>query len=363
MAHWQKNLSASTIKKLEQISEASDLKKILNGVKLPRKHYFLPHCLLIFQNIEYYVSRNLELSKGLVINRAELITYLRSFSRTEGKYMFDIDEEKMNSVISSFQIPAKPEILSRIQDLMSIKEPDIENIAQLISSDIGLSSAILKIINSPFYGMNRRISEIKQAVMMLGLKVINGLVTALLLKSSFKGDAIISLERFWDDALDIANGMSFIGNRVKNEVPVDMLYSIGLFHDCGVPLLALKYQDYKSVLAKANQQCQNSIALEEQYYNTNHAALGYYVASSWHLPKDICNLIALHHELDYLKYNHEPQAQLIYAVLKIAENMIESVKRQKNSADWEVIQEGVLEIVGLSHMDYTDLEDEFSEIF
>jgi HD-like signal output (HDOD) protein len=277
--------------------------------------------------------------------------------------MFDIDAKKMNAVISSFQIPVKPEILSKIQSLMAIKEPDIEKIAQLISSDIGLSSAILKIINSPYYGMNRRILEIKQAVMMLGLKIINGLVTALLLKASFKGDACISLEKFWDDALDIANAMSFIGNQVKNEVPVDMLYSIGLFHDCGVPLLALKYQGYKKVLMEANQQHKNSIALEDQYYRTNHAVLGHYVASSWHLPKEICYLIAQHHDVDYLKHNKEPQAQLIYAVLKMAENMIESLKRQQNSPDWEGIQESVLEIVGLSQLDYTDLEDEFSEIF
>ncbi|NQZ89257.1 MAG: HDOD domain-containing protein [Colwellia sp.] len=277
--------------------------------------------------------------------------------------MFDIDEQKMNDVISSFQIPVKPEILSEIQNLMDIKEPNIEKIAQLIASDIGLSSAILKIINSPFYGMSRRISEIKQAVMMLGLKIINGLVTALLLKASFKGDASISLEQFWDDALDIANAISYIGNKVKNEVPVDMLYSIGLFHNCGIPLLALKYPNYKLVLQAANKQHKNSTALEEKYYNTNHAALGYYVASSWHLPKEICYLIAQHHDLNYLKYNNDHQAQLIYAVLKIAENVIERVKRQRNSPDWEFIQEAVLEIVGLSQMDYTDLEDDFSELF
>ena len=81
------------------------------------------------------------------------------------------------------------------------------------------------------------------------------------------------------------------------------------------------------------------------------------------MPKEICYLIAQHHDLNYLKYNNDHQAQLIYAVLKIAENVIERVKRQRNSPDWEFIQEAVLEIVGLSQMDYTDLEDDFSELF
>ena len=50
---------------------------------------------------------------------------------------------------------------------MEVGEPGIGEIANLISRDLGLSAAILKVINSPFYGMNRRISEIKQAAMML----------------------------------------------------------------------------------------------------------------------------------------------------------------------------------------------------
>jgi len=247
--------------------------------------------------------------------------------------------------------------------MMDEEEPDIEDISALISNDVGLSAAILKIINSPFYGMNRRISEIKQAVMMLGLKTINGLVTALLLKASFKGEASISLERFWDDALDIANAMSFIGNVVKNEVPVDMLYSIGLFHDCGIPLFALKYQNYQETLIEANKLNVNSVALEEKYYQTNHTVLGYYVASSWHLPKEICQLIAQHHDNDYLRYAKAPQAQLIYAILKIAENMVEKVKRQNEAPDWSIVMDMVLEIVGLSSTDYADLEDDFSDYF
>lgn len=277
--------------------------------------------------------------------------------------MFNLDEEKMSAVISGFQIPVKPEILSKIQLLMDENEPAIEDISVLIASDVGLSAAILKVINSPFYGMNRRISEIKQAVMMLGLKTINSLVTALLLKSAFKGDACISLERFWDDAQDIANAMTYIGNKIKNELPVDMLYTIGLFQDCGIPLLALKYPDYQEVLKEANRQHVNSIKLEEQQYRTNHAVIGYYVANSWHLPKEICQLILQHHESDFFDHVVEPSMQLALAALKTAENMVEKSKRFNSSPDWENIGDVALDILGISLTDYTDLEDDFAALF
>lgn len=277
--------------------------------------------------------------------------------------MFNLDNKKMTAVVSSFQIPVKPEILTSMQLLLDEEEPNIDSIAVLISNDVGLSSSILKIINSPFYGMNRRISEIKQAVMMLGLKTINGLVTALVLKSSFQGSACISLERFWDDSLDVANAMAFIGNKIKNRIPVDMLYTIGLFQNCGIPLLALKFDDYKEVLIKANSLGINSIELEEQKYQTNHAVLGYYVASSWHLPKEICTLILQHHELDYLSEISGSNEQLVFAALKAAEHMVERVKRHNISPDWEEIKADVLNVLGITSLDYDDLEDDFAEIF
>jgi HD-like signal output (HDOD) protein len=275
----------------------------------------------------------------------------------------NFDDKKIAAVVSSFQIPVKPQILTELQSLLDEVEPDIDKVAKLISTDVGLSSSILKIINSPFYGMKRKISRIKQAVMIVGLKTINGLVTALLLKSCFKGSSCISLERFWDDSLDIANAMAFIGNKVQSTIPIDTLYTIGLFQNCGIPLLAIKFSDYKDLLIQANSLGVNSIELEEQKYQTNHAVLGYYVACSWHLPKEICLIILQHHAENYFSEISGNNEQLALATLKLAEYMVEKEKRLKISPEWEAVKESVLDILGLTSVDFEELEDNFSELF
>lgn len=277
--------------------------------------------------------------------------------------MFNFDEKKISAGVSGFQVPVKPEILTSIDQLMAQKEPDIEKVAALISSDVGLSASILKIINSPMYGMNRRISKIKQAVMMLGLKTINSLVTATLLKQSFSGKSSISLERFWDDANDIANAMLFIGNKVKTKIPVEMLYTIGLFHDCGIPLLALKFEDYKDVLIEANSSDESFTTVEEKHYQTNHAVLGYYVSSSWHLPKEICQLILQHHDNRYLLSNIDYEYKIAFSVLKAAENMVERAKRFKYAKGWQESEKLILDVLGISVVDYADLDADFAECF
>ena len=277
--------------------------------------------------------------------------------------MFCLNKEVLESAVSSFQIPVKPEILIRIQTLMDNVEPDIDKIASLISSDVGLSSSVLKIINSPLYGIQHKISEIKMAVVILGLKSINELVMVMCLKASFEGEASISLERFWDDSVDVANAMAFIGREIKDKRANDMLYTIGLFRDCGIPMLALKYKDYKSTLVEANSQCNNSINIEEKKYQTNHAILGYYVASSWNLPKSICNLILQHHDNDYLSTSTNNLEKLTFSVLKAAENMVEITKRTNLSPDWSYVDESVFSILDISPANYADLVNEFTEMY
>jgi HD-like signal output (HDOD) protein len=277
--------------------------------------------------------------------------------------LINIDEEKISAVVSGFQVPVKPEILASIDQLMATKEPDIEKIADLILSDVGLSATILKIINSPLYGMNRKISKIKQAVMMLGLNTISSLVTATLLRQSFSGKSSISLERFWDDANDIANAMIFIGRKIKTKMPVEMLYTIGLFHNCGIPLLAVKYENYKNVLIEANTSGENFTAVEERHYQTNHAVLGYFISSSWHLPKEICQLILQHHDNRYLLSNVGDEYKIAFATLKAAENMVERTKRFNYAAGWQESEKLILNVLGISTFDYADIEENYTECF
>lgn len=272
--------------------------------------------------------------------------------------MANLDDKK-SAILSGFQVPVKPEVLSNIDRLMAQKEPDIQKVADLISSDVGLSANILKIINSPLYGVHRQVSDIKQAVMILGLKTINTLVTATLLKQSFSGKASISLARFWDDANDIANAMIFIGSKIKTKIPIDMLYSIGLFHHCGIPLLALRYENYKNVLIEANSSDGNFIAIEEKYYHTNHAVLGYFISTSWNLPKEICQLILQHHDNQYLCSDVDSEYKIAFAVLMAAENTVERAKRFNSVASWETSEKLILDILGISTMDYAEINDDY----
>jgi len=271
-----------------------------------------------------------------------------------------VDNLVLDDVARGFHIPAKPEILHEFKKIMSDDDASISDEAAIVSKDISLSSAILKAINSPFFGITRSISNIHQAVCFMGMEGVNYLATALLLKKAFVGEtSCLSFDRFWSDATNIANAMMFISKNISCDIPTDSLYAVGLFHDCGIPAMALQYNDYKDTLDEADELGFNSVIIENEKYKTNHAIVGYYIASSWHLPKEICNIILQHHELDFLFKVTGSNEQLIYATLKIAENITERKHRFRQSFDWQFIGEDVLDVLGINSDEYADLEDKY----
>jgi len=274
--------------------------------------------------------------------------------------MFVVNEQVLSDVNKNFIIPPKPQILDDLDRLARQNEPSLMAAADIVAKDVAISSAILKIVNSPAYGLVRSIADIKQAIMFLGWNGIEALIPALKLKQMFlQKTCCISLERFWDNASEIANVNMIVGQRVKNKIPVEYLYTLGLFHDCGIVPMAIKYDDYVNVLHGSNRSIKESLVdIEDRVYGANHAIIGYYLASSWHLPRDICQLILRHHDLSLLEDTSDPNQQLCFCVLKLSESIVNSILRDEKIKDWERLEPFILKKLNMSEDEYIDLQEE-----
>jgi len=277
--------------------------------------------------------------------------------------MIVVNEQVLSDVNKNFIIPPKPQILNDLELLAPAQEPSLSDAAEIIAKDVAIASAILKIVNSPAYGLVRSVSDIKQAIMFLGWNGIEALIPALKLKQMFlQKTCCISLERFWDNASEIANVNMIVGQRVKNKIPVEYLYTLGLFHDCGIVPMAIKYDDYVNVLHGSNRSSKESLVdIEDRVYGANHAIIGYYLASSWHLPRDICQLILRHHDLSLLEDTSDPNQQLCFCVLKLSESIVNSILRDEKIKDWERLEPFILKKLNMSEDEYIDLQEEAIE--
>ena len=111
--------------------------------------------------------------------------------------MVDLTQQEAEKILAGVTIPPRPAVVNAVLEERAKAEPDLRRIAQLVATDVSLAAAVLKTINSPFFGLRRQVTSIEHGVNMLGMKNIGSLVMSLSLRNSVPAQG---LDRFWDEA-------------------------------------------------------------------------------------------------------------------------------------------------------------------
>lgn len=276
-----------------------------------------------------------------------------------------IDDAQMDKVLCGIQIPAQPRALIEIQDELRLPAPDIKRVSSIVSKDVGLSAAVLKTINSPFYGLRTKVESIQRAAVLFGLPNISNLVRGIALRQTMsKVSTGLELDHFWDHASEVANIAIFLAIKFRFENP-DEYYSLGLFHDAGIAILAQKFDDYHEILREGNSMFGgNMVFAEDAKYQTNHAIIGYYLARSWNLSDSLAQAVLHHHNADNLlpdRAEHLLRNQML-AVLKLASHISHAHSALGEDGEWEKIAPAVLAFLNLSPTGYSDLCEEVATL-
>lgn len=275
-------------------------------------------------------------------------------------------QENIEKVLKGITIPSPPQIITDLQMEMALPEPDLTEMASMISKDPGLAGGVLKTLNSPLYG-NRDIASISKAVMMLGMTTVANIVNTLFLRDSMSqnddvsDDTYEAMVRFWDSATDVARACRLVAKRIGIHDP-DMSYMLGLFHNAGIPLLMQRFPDYPKVIVESYLlNGARIVDVENQHYETNHAVISFYAARSWKLPEILCRVIAKHHnaaEIFSDKDKTHPDEKSYLAILKVGEHLAGlsyTIGNSESDEEWLQIGDKALDYVGLSQFDYDDL--------
>lgn len=282
----------------------------------------------------------------------------------------ELSAEYIQQVLQGISVPPQPQIMVDLQMEQVMPNPDLRAIAKLISQDPGLSGALLKLVNSPFFGLANRIASIQQAVNLLGCNTVINLINAQSIRGELTDEAIVNLNRFWDTAQDVAMTCLTLAKRIGYRSP-DEAYTLGLFHNCGIPLMLKRFPHYMEVLEQAYANADEHhrvVDTENDQLNTNHAVVGYYTAKSWNLPLHLCEVIASHHNALAIftdDSGRDAQLKTLLAILKMAENICDTYRilgNQHEDREWQSIEQLVLEYVGLSEYDFENLRESIRDL-
>ena len=271
----------------------------------------------------------------------------------------DLEECEIEKLIRSYNIPPQPHVLSKIQQA----DDNINAIASIISEDVALSSGLLQTINSPFYGLANRITSIQQAAVLLGLTAVKNIVNCQLFQAQAGNYQDKDLNDFWQSAHDVANTSAMLVQTLGFG-STDEAYTLGLFHNCGIPILMEKHPDYTQTMQSAyNTEGMRITDVENEHYATNHAVLGYMMARTWKLPEHMRKIIRDHHNFERLSFQHnsfDTEADTALAILKMAEHIAHVhavLGKDHQDNEWNTIKNGLFEFLGISEPDFDDIAD------
>jgi putative nucleotidyltransferase with HDIG domain len=169
-------------------------------------------------------------------------------------------------------IPSLPEVVNRIIQLLGQATTPASQIADLIAYDPGLTSKVLRMVNSAAFGFQRQISSVQHGIMILGFNTVRGLVLS---TSIFKmlanktGQGALSSKDLWEHSIATAMASKIVA-KFFNIEEQDDAFSAGMLHDVGKMVLDL-------------------------YLGMHHCEIGATLAVKWKLPVGINQVIEFHH--------------------------------------------------------------------
>jgi putative nucleotidyltransferase with HDIG domain len=184
-----------------------------------------------------------------------------------------------------------PSVAKRLLEIVGKPAVSLGEISDFVSRDPVLAAKVLKMVNSPVYGFPGRIASVNQAVLLLGLNVLRGLLVGVTVFDLMQ-QAMIGLR---DHSLGCAIFSRIIARRKGLKDPEEA-FIFGLLHDIGKMVLVLNFpREYAKVMDEAQKKDVTVYDVESDYFGTTHATVGAWVTEQWSFPRPLIDVIGFHH--------------------------------------------------------------------
>ncbi len=184
-----------------------------------------------------------------------------------------------------------PSISQEIIDLAGDSLIAASKMARVIEKDPVLTSRILKVVNSAFYGFRRQIDSVEQSVVILGNDEVINLAFSIAIHKILESIAPENAERLWEHSLVTAQISQWLGP-FMGYAAKQLLYTVGLLHDFGKIVFLQRGYYIGGIEGPSSLE---DLSSEEADSGISHAEMGAYVAERWNLPEAIVDALLSHH--------------------------------------------------------------------
>lgn len=265
-----------------------------------------------------------------------------------------MQEETIEKIIlKTVDIPSLPPIAMKVMSLIQDDYASLRALEDIISKDQGFATRLLRIANSPYYGQDRKIENIPQALLVIGFETLKSLIIATSLRDLSRKFGIFE-QRLWEHSLGVGLCSSLLAI-VSDLATVDEALACGVVHDIGKTVINNAIPElYAQIYERMYKESRTVIEIENEVLGFNHTMIGNLIAKKWRLPEKLEMVITYHHAYPYPDYEDQAFADICNIVRvagQICLNLAIGLKQPfLTEIDYEslgITKESLNEITGL----------------
>jgi putative nucleotidyltransferase with HDIG domain len=207
-----------------------------------------------------------------------------------------LSDKKLVKLITGIKnLPSAPAMYVQLLKLFESEPPTLNKVSEVISMDVSMTAKILQLVNSAFFSIPHKVSNLNQALAILGLNTIKALVLSVGVFSEYQSRSYsaFSIDELWNHSIYVGNlsrviaASAGLGNNEQDEAQI-----AGILHDVG-KLIQSDLPGFFRLLSMNTKVA--PLQMEYHYLGTSHAEIGAYMLSLWGLPSNIVQAVAYHH--------------------------------------------------------------------
>ncbi len=202
------------------------------------------------------------------------------------------EDAVVERINGNLKLPAAPTIFNRLTGELLSEEPSLSRVADIVAEDPALAAEILRMVGSSFFAIRRQISDIHDAVKLLGTDTIRALALQAHVLASATGRIAPLVESVRSNSVRVAAGARAIALHAGGSKGlVSAAATAGLLHDIGWIVAAAGFPDTALDLFALPP----SQEAEREQFGVDHGLIGGYVLSTWGLPDEVVEAVTYHH--------------------------------------------------------------------
>lgn len=211
------------------------------------------------------------------------------------------------------QVATLPVIAQKVLQITDSDNSQLDELREAIQTDPILVARILRRLNSAYYALSTKITDLRTAISLLGYREIRNLAMTVCMSRLYEtpgNHSTYRREALWEHCVAVGAAARLVARVCGRGVPEEA-YIAGLLHDLGIILIDQSLRRHFCQIVSTISPTVTTCEAEQQVLSFDHALLGGFVASKWNLPDPVVDAIAYHHSSGEYTGPHRDLVQVV----------------------------------------------------